>query len=120
MDTYHDPGADDGVYCDETGYLYGHPIDADCKSAASDITEGIDNVDESYEFLAVGAQSVYNGFRIAQTPYNWTSGRWRSSDLSTNQLTSIGTCYIQVSMLEGDSSELENWDYIWGRANAIR
>lgn len=38
-----------------------------------------------------------------------------------SQLISIGTCYIQVSMLDGGaSSNIEDWDYIWGRADAIR
>lgn len=46
-----------------------------------------------------------------------------SLDVSTSQLIKKGTCYIQVSMLEGlnyATTELENWDYIWGRAEAIR
>ncbi len=122
MDTYHDPEADDGIYCDETGYLYGHPINTDCETAEGGIGEGIDSLDDTYEFLAVGAQSVYSGgFPIAQTPYNWTSGRWPCSDLSSNQLMRIGTCYIQLSMLEGgDSWSLSSWNYISGRATAIR
>lgn len=81
-ETYHDPEADDGVYCDETGYFYGFPLSADCKVAQDEIGEGFDNTWETYEFLAVGAQSryngaqtPYNGFGIAQTPYNWTTGR---------------------------------------------
>ena len=33
---------------------------------------------------------------------------------------SPGTCYIQISLMEGRQFELENWDYLWGRANKIR
>lgn len=124
MDTYNDPESDDGIYCDETGYFYGRPLSADCKSAQNGIGEGIESMEDTYEFLGVGAQSFYNGFPIAQTPYNWTSGRWCCPGDFLSQLTRIGTCYIQVSMLEGDSyyssSNLENWDYIWGQAEAIR
>ncbi|KAF6236795.1 hypothetical protein HO173_005086 [Letharia columbiana] len=108
MDTYHDPEADDGIDCDETGYFYGHPLSADCELAQDGIGDGFESMTDSCEFLGIGAQSVYNGYEIAQTPYNWTSG----------------TCYIQVSMLDGGnyyaSSNIENWDYIWGRADAIR
>lgn len=98
MDTFNDPESDDGIYCDETGYLYGHPLSADCERAQDGIGDGIESLDATYEFLGEGAQSIYNGFPIAQTPFNWTSG----------------TCYIQISMLEGNpyysSSNLENWD----------
>lgn len=124
MDTYNDPESDDGIYCDETGYFYGHPLNADCESAQNGIGDDFASLEDSYEFLGVGAQSVYNGFGIAQTPFNWTTGKWCCLDIFSSQLTRIGTCYIQVSMLEGGSyyatSNLENWDYIWGRADAIR
>ena len=120
MDTYHDPEADDGIECDASGYLYGHPVDADCELAQDGIGEGFE-MQDSYEFLAVGAQSVYSGYDIAQTPYNWTVGRCCCSSFSSSQLISIGTCYIQVSMLDRYAlSNIENWDYIWGRADAIR
>ena len=76
MDTYRDPEADDGIYCDGTGYFYGFPLSADCEVAQMGIGEGVDNLEDTYEFLGVGAQSIYNGFDIAQTPYNWTTGRW--------------------------------------------
>ncbi|CAD6590182.1 MAG: hypothetical protein ASARMPREDX12_004218 [Alectoria sarmentosa] len=104
MDTYNDPEAGDGIYCDESGYLFGHPLAADCKIAQNGIGDGIESLEATYEFMGVGAQSIYNGFGIAQTPFNWTTG----------------TCYIQVSMLEGGYNQLENWDYIWGQADAIR
>lgn len=40
---------------------------------------------------------------------------------SSSQLISKGTCYIQLSMIEVvASSNLEDWDYIWGRVNRIR
>ena len=76
METYNDPQADDGIYCDPTGYLFGHPGDADCKLAQDGIGEGVDSLTETHEFLGLGAEPAYNGFPIAQTPYNWTSGRW--------------------------------------------
>ena len=120
MDTYNDPEAGDGIYCDESGYLFGHPLAADCKIAQNGIGDGIESLEATYEFMGVGAQSIYNGFGIAQTPFNWTTGRWCSSDVFSSQLISIGTCYIQVSMLEGGYNQLENWDYIWGQADAIR
>ena len=74
MATYHDPEADDGIQCDESGYLYGHPVDADCELAQNGIGEGFESMQDSYEFLAVGARSVYSGYEIAQTPFNWTVG----------------------------------------------
>lgn len=120
MDTYHDPQSDDGIHCDATGYFYGHPSSADCELAQDGMGEGFESMEDNYEFLAVGAQSVYGGYGIAQTPYNWTSGRCCCSDVFSSQLIGIGTCYIQVSMLEAASSNVENWDYIWGRAEAIR
>lgn len=120
MDTYHDPQSDDGIHCDATGYFYGHPSSGDCELAQDGIGEGFESMEDNYEFLAVGAQSVYGGYGIAQTPYNWTSGRCCCSDVFSSQLIGIGTCYIQVSMLEAASSNVENWDYIWGRAEAIR
>ena len=45
--------------------------------------------------------------------------------ISSQLNISTGDCYIQVSMLDGGWSEhstsnLENWDFIWGRADAIR
>ena len=124
MDTYNDPVSDDGIYCDETGYFYGHPLGADCARAQNGIGDGVDNLEDDWEFLGVGAPSVYNGFPIAQTPCNWTFGRRFYSGVFSSQLTRIGSCYIQVSMLEGNpyysSSNLENWDYIWGQAEAIR
>lgn len=76
MDTYNDPQADDGIACDVTGYLYGHPGDADCERAQDGIGEGFESMSENLEFLGVGAQSVLDGYDIAQTPFNWTSGRW--------------------------------------------
>lgn len=81
MATYHDPEADDGIECDESGYLYGHPVDADCELTQDGIGEGFESMQDSYEFLAVGAQSVYSGYDIAQTPYNWTVGRCCRSDI---------------------------------------
>ena len=75
MDTYHDPEADDGIDCDETGYFYGHPLSADCELAQDGIGDGFESMTDSCEFLGIGAQSVYNGYEIAQTPYNWTSGK---------------------------------------------
>ena len=76
METYNDPEIDDGIYCDATGYMFGHPENTDCDLAADGIGEGVDSMTESHEFLGVGAQSAYNGgFPIAQTPFNWTSGR---------------------------------------------
>ena len=44
-------------------------------------------------------------------------------DAFLNQLISKGNCYIQIMMLEGGrhvSSQLENWEYLWGRADKIR
>ena len=127
LETYNDPQADDdddGVLCDPTGYFYGHPSDANCKIAQEGIGEGVESISETYEFLGVGAQRQYPGFPIAQTPFNWSSGRWYRSDTFSSQLIAIGDCYIQVSMLEGGanyvSSNLEDWEYIWGRAEAIR
>lgn len=121
MDTYNDPEDDDGIDCDQSGYFYGHPVDADCDLAQDGIGEGFASMEDSYEFLAVGAQSIYSGYNIAQTPYNWTVGRCCCSDVFLSPLINIGTCYIQVSMLDGyASSNVENWDYIWGRADAIR
>ena len=124
METYNDPGIDDGIYCDASGCFFGHPGNTDCELAQDGIGDGVDSMTESHEFLGIGAQPAYNNFPIAQTPYNWTSGRRYWSNRVSSQLTSIGTCYIQVSMLEGGidgaSSNLENWDYIWGRADAIR
>ena len=77
LDTYNDPQADDGIYCDTSGYLYGRPSNTDCALAQDGIGEGVESMLDFYEFLGVGAESIYNGdgFPIAQTPYNWTSGR---------------------------------------------
>ena len=76
-ETFNDPLNDDGIYCDVSGYLYGRPADADCKLAQDGIGgEEADSLTETHEFLGVGAEPMYNGFPIAQTPYNWTSGRW--------------------------------------------
>lgn len=82
MDTYNDPQADDGIDCDVAGYFYGHPDNADCELAQDGIGEGVESMTETMEFLGVGAQSVHDGFEIAQTPYNWTSGRWWCSHVS--------------------------------------
>ena len=79
METYNDPEADDGVICDTTGNLYGHPADEDCEAAQDGVGDGVDDNFENHEFLAVGAESTYNGYTIAQTPYNWTSRRWYCS-----------------------------------------
>ena len=74
METYSDPQADtDEIVCDPTGYLYGHPTSADCETAAEGIGEGSDSMEETHEFLGVGAEPVWD-FPIAQTPLNWTSG----------------------------------------------
>lgn len=76
LETYNDPQIDDGIYCDVSGYFYGHPGDGNCKLAQDGIGEGVESMSDTYEFLGVGAESIYNGgFPIAQTPYNWTSGR---------------------------------------------
>ena len=76
METYNDPQADDGIHCDVTGYLFGNPANTDCKNAQKGIGEEVDSLTETREFLGVGAESIYNGFPIEQTPFNWTNGRW--------------------------------------------
>ena len=89
METFNDPEEDDGIYCDPSGYLFGHPANADCEIAQNGIGEGLSasEEEETREFLGVGAQPRYNGqsrynggFPIEQTPFNWTSGRYFYSD----------------------------------------
>ena len=75
METYNDPEADDGIVCDTSGYFYGHPNDADCARAQDGVGDGFESQMDNYEFLGVGAQPMYHGFGIAQTPFNWTSGK---------------------------------------------
>ena len=76
MEIYNDPQADDGIHCDATGYVFGNPASIDCKNAQDGIGQGVDSMTETREFLGVGAESMYNGFSLEQTPFNWTSGRW--------------------------------------------
>ena len=76
METYNDPQADDGIHCDVTGYLFGHPADVDCEIAQEGIGEGVDELSETREFLGVGAEPNHGRFPIEQTPFNWTSGMW--------------------------------------------
>ena len=75
METYNDPQADDGIHCDVTGYLFGHPASTDCQNAQRGIGAGVDSLTETREFLGVGAEPLYDGFPLEQTPFNWTSGR---------------------------------------------
>ena len=75
METFHDPLVDDGIYCDTSGYFYGHPVNADCEAAQDGIGEGVDSLTSSHEFLGIGAQPQYNEFPLEQTPFNWTKGR---------------------------------------------
>ncbi len=87
METYNDPedndpeDNDDGIYCDRTGYFYGHPSNPDCQLAQDGIGEGVDSPTETHEFLGVGAEPAYNNFPLEQTPFNWTSGKWSYSDV---------------------------------------
>ena len=81
METYNDPQADDGIHCDVTGYLFGHPANTDCKNAQDGIGQGVDGMTRTREFLGVGAESMYNGFLLEQTPFNWTKG---------------GSCYLTL------------------------
>ena len=77
METFNDPEEDDEIFCDPSGYLFGHPANADCVIAQEGIGEGVDanGLTVTREFLGVGAASRYNGgFPIEQTPFNWTSG----------------------------------------------
>ena len=76
METYNDPQADDGIHCDVTGYLFGHPANTDCENAQDGIGRGVDSLTETREFLGIGAEPMYDGFPLEQTPFNWTSGRW--------------------------------------------
>ena len=75
METYNDPEVDDGIYCDRHGYMFGHPLDADCRIAQNGIGQGVDSLTTTREFLGVGAESMYDGFPIEQTPFNWTKGK---------------------------------------------
>lgn len=119
LETFNDPEIDDGIVCD--AYMYGRPANPDCVLAQDGIGAEVDSLSETHEFLGIGAERVTTGYPIAQTPYNWTSGRWYFSMHSSSQLISKGTCYIQLSMIEVvASSNLEDWDYIWGRVNKIR
>ena len=84
QETFNDPEADPGVLCDATGYLFGHPANADCQTAQEGIGAGIDDdhQQETREFLGVGVPSRYNGgFPTEQTPFNWTSGRYLYSNI---------------------------------------
>lgn len=74
LETYNDPQAKDGINCDVTGYFYGHPSSVDCERAQDGIGEGFESMKTPWEFLGIGAESVANGYGIAQTPFNWTSG----------------------------------------------
>ena len=85
LETYSDPEADVGIRCDPSGYLFGHPEDADCSTAhdaiAADLTD--EQTEETRNFLGVGVVSHYpeGSFPIEQTPLNWTSGRYLCSNL---------------------------------------
>ena len=74
-ETYNDLQADDGIHCDVTGYLFGHPANKDCENAQDGIGQGVDDLTKTHEFLGVGAESMYNGFPLEQTPFDWTKGR---------------------------------------------
>ncbi|KAI4287736.1 MAG: hypothetical protein L6R35_003006 [Caloplaca aegaea] len=110
---FRDPAIQDNVHCD---VFYGQPSVQSCDAAHRLIaTEEKDPIFENREFLVQGVPSAYNGFELERTPQYYPEGA-----------TAAHECTIAIDMIDGSgnnprfkANDLENWDYLWGRANAV-
>lgn len=110
---FRDPAIKDNVYCD---VFYGQPSAQSCNAALDLIgMEEKDPVEENREFLTQGVSPAYNGFELERTPQYYPPDATDAHD-----------CTIAVDMIDGTgnnplyrANDLENWDYLWGRADAV-
>ena len=68
---------------------------------------------ENREFLPERVPPFYNGFQLERTPQYYPPNAAAAQD-----------CTIQIDMRTGTdpplpANDLENWDYLWGRANQV-
>ena len=110
---FRDPAIQDNVHCN---VFYGQPSVQSCDAAHRLIaTEEKDPIFESREFLGHGVPPIYNGFELERTPQYYPEGA-----------TAAHECTIAIDLIDGSgdhprfkANDLENWDYLWGRANAV-
>ncbi|KAL8855935.1 MAG: hypothetical protein Q9178_007449 [Gyalolechia marmorata] len=105
---FRDPAIQDNVHCN---VFYGQPSVQSCDAAHRLIaTEVKDPIFENREFLGQGVPPFYNGFELERTPQYYPEGA-----------TAAHECTIAIDLIDEGSTanELENWDYLWGRADAV-
>ena len=110
---FRDPANQDKVYCN---VFYGQPSFQSCDAAHQLIaTEEKDPIFENREFLVQGVPPDYDGFELERTPQYYPEGA-----------TAEHECTIAIDMIDGSgnnprykANDLENWDYLWGRADAV-
>ncbi|KAI4140938.1 MAG: hypothetical protein L6R39_005586 [Caloplaca ligustica] len=110
---FRDPAIKDNVYCD---LFYGQPSVESCNAAHQLIgMEEKEPIDESREFLVQGVPPSFNGFKLERTPQYYPPDATGAHD-----------CTIAIDMVDGTgnnpryrANDLENWDYLWGRADAV-
>ncbi|KAL8899967.1 MAG: hypothetical protein Q9207_005928 [Kuettlingeria erythrocarpa] len=110
---FRDPALKDNIYCD---VFYGQPSIQSCNAAHGLIgTEEKGPTGETREFLAQGVPPAFNGFDLERTPQYYPPDAAAAHE-----------CTIAIDMIDGTGSnprfranDLENWDYLWGRANEV-
>ena len=108
---FRDPALEENINCSP---FYGSPTPPACNAALAQIAvEEHDPILENREFLPENAVPAYNGFQLENTPQYFPA-----------EDGTVHACKIQVDMRTGTdpplpASDLENWDYIWGRANQV-
>ncbi|KAL8924953.1 MAG: hypothetical protein Q9208_003836 [Pyrenodesmia sp. 3 TL-2023] len=110
---FRNPIRQDNIRCD---LFYGQPSAQSCDAAHALIgTEEKDPVEESREFLTQEVSPAYNGFKLERTPQYYPT-----------DATAAHECTIAIDMIDGTgnnprfrANDLENWDYLWGRADAV-
>ncbi|KAI4237333.1 MAG: hypothetical protein LQ349_001917, partial [Xanthoria aureola] len=110
---FRNPLLDTNVHCSA---FYGQPSAQSCKAALDLIAqEDKEPIAENREFLAQGVPPDYNGFELERVPQYYPPDASDAHD-----------CTIQIDMIDGSgnnprykANDLENWDYLWGRAFAV-
>ncbi|KAL8669436.1 MAG: hypothetical protein Q9168_005971 [Polycauliona sp. 1 TL-2023] len=106
-----DPNLEDNIHCD---LFYGQPSGESCDAAIKLIEQEVkDPIFDNREFLPQGVSPAFTGFPLERTPQNYPP-----------DAKAIHDCTIGIDLAEEDgtisySSDLENWDYLWGRANEV-
>lgn len=109
---FRDPAIKDNVHCNA---FYGQPSSQSCDAAIRLIGVDKDPIEENREFLGQGVPPDYNGFELERTPQYFPPDATHAHD-----------CTIAIDMIDGTgnnprykANDLENWDYLWGRADAV-